>query len=222
MADILYWLCGKLDSSHGISANINGEGERVNFIRQTLSLIASKMRVNIDPMILYHADHKCIPELLKILKLLHSGSGNGGEVGEKAADFTLPLKFEKRKTKDLTKEIVQHGQELYDMLGKDNALEQKMELSIEVLERVLKEYNNSTLPIEEHIKKLVNDQNEMNEEIIQYMKKLEKKEKDLLDRIHRKKLEGERLEKKLKTLNNIKPAHIEKVERYEKELERLF
>lgn len=54
------------------------------------------------------------------------------------------------------------------------------------------------------------------------MKKLEKKEKDLLDRIRRKKLEGERLEKKLKTLGNIKPAYVEKMERFEKELERIF
>lgn len=54
------------------------------------------------------------------------------------------------------------------------------------------------------------------------MRKLEKKEKDLIDRIRRKKLDGERLEKKLKTLSNIKPAHMEKMERYEKELERLF
>lgn len=62
----------------------------------------------------------------------------------------------------------------------------------------------------------------MNDEIIQYQKKLEKKEQDLIDRIRRKKMEGERLEKKLRTLSNIKPAHIEKMERYEKELERLF
>ena len=62
----------------------------------------------------------------------------------------------------------------------------------------------------------------MNEEIIQYMKKLEKKEKDLIDRIGRKKLEGERLEKKIKTLGNTKPAYVEKTERLEKELERIF
>lgn len=54
------------------------------------------------------------------------------------------------------------------------------------------------------------------------MKKLEKKETDLIDRIRRKKLEGERLEKKLKTLSNFKPAYVEKMERYEKELERIF
>jgi len=44
------------------------------------------------------------------------------------------------------------------------------------------------------------------------MKKLEKKEKDLIDKIRRKKLEGERLENKLRTLSNIKPAHMEKME----------
>lgn len=49
VADILFWLCEKLDPSNGISANINGEAERVFFLKQTLSLLVSKTRLNIDP-----------------------------------------------------------------------------------------------------------------------------------------------------------------------------
>ena len=41
-----------------------------------------------------------------------------------------------------------------------------MNFSIETLENVLKEYNQSTAGIETHIKKLVDNQNEVNEEII--------------------------------------------------------
>ena len=33
VADILYWLCGRFDPNHGISANINGEAERVHFMK---------------------------------------------------------------------------------------------------------------------------------------------------------------------------------------------
>lgn len=155
VADILYWICGKFEPNHGISANINGETERVFFIKQTLSLLASKIRINVEPLSIYYADYRCIPELLKILRLFYNGPQSNKEVLEQSADFTLPLKFDKRKTKDLTKDIIQHGQELFDLLGKKEGLNEKMDHSIDVLEQVLKQYNQNPASIEEHIKKLV-------------------------------------------------------------------
>lgn len=105
VADILFWLCGKLDPNNGISPNINGEAERVFFLKQTLSLLVSKTRVNINPLMIYYADYKCIPELLKIVNLLYRGTEEDHENTNNVGDFTLPSKFDKRKTKDLAKEI---------------------------------------------------------------------------------------------------------------------
>ena len=106
MADILYWICGKFEPNHGISANINGEAERIQFIKLVLSLLASKIRINVDPLNIYYADYRCIPELLKILNIFHNGSQNDKQVLEQSIDFTLPIKFDKRKTKEITKEII--------------------------------------------------------------------------------------------------------------------
>ncbi len=76
VADILFWLCGKLDPNNGISPNINGEAERVFFLKQTLSLLVSKTRVNINPLMIYYSDYRCVSELLKIVNLLYRGTEN--------------------------------------------------------------------------------------------------------------------------------------------------
>lgn len=70
---------------------------------------------------------------MEIVNLLYRGSELTSEEGDQVGDFSLPSKFDKRKTKDLAKEITQHGMELYELLGKENILEEKMAFSIEAL-----------------------------------------------------------------------------------------
>ncbi len=218
IADILFWLCDKMDPSHSISPNINGETERIIFLKNALGLLVSKTRENIDSKAVYYSDHRAVPELLKLVSLLYKGHSGEEAQSKSSGEFTLPHKFNKRKTKDLAKEITQHGMVLYDLLGKETKLDSRMDWSIQILEQVLKDYNTSSGSIERHVKKLISDQKESNEEIQEYLKTLEKKEKDIIDRIRRKQMEAERQEKKLKTLSNIKPAYLEDMERAEKEL----
>ena len=222
VADILYWLCNKLEPNTEISSNINGEAERVFFIKNTLGLLISKVRVNVNPKNVYYADYRVISELFKIVEVLYKGLEADGNNDQSTTDFTLPQKFDKRKTKELAKDITSSGQRLYELLSKENELKENRDKAIITLDAVLKDYNTSPGNVEKHIKKLIHDQLEVNQEMEEYEKALEQKEKDLIDKTRRKKMEIERLEKKLKTLSNIKPAYIEEMERYEKELERLF
>ena len=64
VAEILFWLCGKIQQDHQISSNINRENERVAFIRNVCQLFSDKFRVKVDPHRLYAADYKAIKELL--------------------------------------------------------------------------------------------------------------------------------------------------------------
>lgn len=66
VAEILFWLCGKIQLDHQISANINRENERVNFIRKVCQLFIDKFRVFVKPHNLYCADHRAIQELLTL------------------------------------------------------------------------------------------------------------------------------------------------------------
>lgn len=222
IADILYWLCKKMDSSTNISPNINGEVERVNFLKNTLSLLVSKTRVNINPKNIYFSDYRVIPELIKIISLLYKGRLRDSSDSTNIGDFTLPSKFDKRKTKDLAKSITKNGKDLYKLIGKENVLNKKMDTAIGILENVLKDYNTSSGKIEKHIEKLIEEQKVNNKEILGYVNELEKKEMELIDRIRRKKMEKDRMEKKLKTLSNIKPAYVQEMESCEKVLEKLF
>ena len=106
----------------GISPNINGETERVYFLKTTLGLLVSKTRVNIDPILVYYSDYRCIPELLKIVRLLYKGYEGESDENKNCTDFSLPAKFDKRKAKNIAKAITEHGHSLYDLLGKENVL----------------------------------------------------------------------------------------------------
>ena len=66
VAEILFWLCGKIQQDHQISSNINREKERVQFMQKVCQLFATKFRLQISPLLLYKADFAAVPELLKL------------------------------------------------------------------------------------------------------------------------------------------------------------
>lgn len=222
IADILFWLCDKIEPSHEISANINGESERVAFVKSTLTLLISHTRINIDPVAIYYSDHRAIPELFRIVEVFHKGAQSNELEEQLISDFALPPKFDKRQTKELAKQITDSGLKIYELLAKETELKEKRDFSISVLETILKEQGTSTAGNDKHVKRLIDEQLRQNVEMEEYFKSLENKERDLLEKIRKRKMDSERIEKKLKSISTIKPAYVEEMERYEKELERIF
>lgn len=222
LADILFWLCLTLDPTTQISPNINGESDRVLFVKSAVSLLVFHTRVQVNPVQLYYADHRAIGELLKILEVFHQGSKVSTSADEVVSDFALPSKFDKRQIKELAKGITDSGVRIYEWLDRETELKAKREQSVNVLESVLKDYNDSNVDVDSHVKKLISEQLRANSELEEYYRSLELKEKELLDKIKKRKLELERNEKKLKSISKIKPAYVEELERHEKELERIY
>ena len=70
VAEILFWLCGKIQQDHQISSNINREKERVQFMQNVCQLFTTKFRLEIIPLYLYRADFSAIGELLKLGKFM--------------------------------------------------------------------------------------------------------------------------------------------------------
>lgn len=70
VAEILFWLCGKIQQDHQISSNINREKERVQFMQNVCQLFSTKFRLKITPLYLYRADYSAIGELLKLGRFL--------------------------------------------------------------------------------------------------------------------------------------------------------
>ena len=222
LADILYWLCLKLDPDTEINTSINGESDRVVFIKSTVSLLVLHTRIQINPLNLYYADHRGIVELLKVLEIFHQGYKAKSNSDDIVSEFSLPAKFDKRHIKDLAKGITDSGLKIYELLDRECELKQKREGSVGILESVLKDYNDSNANIDGHVKKLIDEQFKKNSEMEEYFHSLELKEKELLDKIKKRRVEFERNEKKLKSLSKTKPSYVEELERHEKELERIY
>ena len=222
IADILYWLCLKLEPASDISTNINGESDRILFIKSTVSLLIFHTRITLSPLNLYYADYRAILELLKVLEIFHQGYKVNSTSDEIVSEFSLPSKFDKRSMKDLARGITDSGLKIYELLDRENDLKAKREQSITVLEGVLKDYNETNVNIDSHVQKLISEQLKSNSEMEEYYRSLEIKEKDLLEKIKKRKIELERSEKKHKSISKIKPAYIEELERHEKELERIY
>lgn len=222
LADILYWLCLTLDPATDISTNINGESDRVKFIKNVASLLVFHTRVQVNPVQLYYADHRAIVELLKVLEVFHQGYKVGGASEEAISEFSLPAKFDKRQIKELAKGITDSGLRIYEWLDRETELKAKREQSMAVLETVLKEYNDSNMDVDSHVKKLISEQLKANSELEDYHHSLELKEKELFDKIKKRRVELERNEKKLKSISKIKPAYVEELESNEAELERIY
>lgn len=222
IADILYWLCLKLEPATTINTSINGETDRVIFVKSTVSLLILHTRVVLNPLNLYYADHRAIVELLKLLEIFHRGYKADSSSNDIVSEFSLPSKFDKRFVKELAKGISESGLKIYELLDKEQELKNKRENSLVTLETVLKDYNESNTSVNSHVHNLISKQLKHNSEMEEYYRSLELKEKELLDKIKKRKVELERNEKKFKSISKIKPAYVEELERHEKELERIY
>ena len=151
MADILYFLCSKVDQKSGINTSINDQNERIQFIKGTLSFLESKTGIQIDPYILYQADSGCVLELIRLTSLFYNGLIEQGSSQLKKEDFQVPIRFDRRKSKDLCKRIQGNGQTLYQSLSQYDSIEFRMDQSIATLEDVLKEYNVSTVAVDNYV-----------------------------------------------------------------------
>lgn len=179
MADILYFLCSKIDSKSGISTSINDQNERVNFIKNSLSFLESKIGLQISPLSLYQADSECVLELLKITSLFCDGFSAQKTCTSKKEDFQIPIRFDRRKSKDLCKRIQSNGQALFQSLSIFDSIEARMDQSIQTLEETLKEYNVSTQQMDSYVAKLVKGQEQTAQELQEYQLKLEQKKSSL-------------------------------------------
>lgn len=218
LADILYWLAKRLEPSCDLSNNITTENDRVNFIRNAVALLNGRTRLPLDSALIYRADASSLPQLILLSELLICTDSEGEQIG----DFGLPVKFDKRKSRELVREVTEGGLRLFELLGKEKGLAVSRERAVSIIDGVLSEYKSSPLTVEAQAKSIVEGYLQAQNQSEQFLKNLESREKELLDKIRRRKLDLERLEKKLRTNNSVKPSNMDEIDRLEREIEKLF
>lgn len=216
VSEIIQWLCKKFEPAVEINLPADSEGSRASFMKQAISLLASKSRVEISVRELYYSDYRCINELLKLVLILYNACSKKEIL---KGDFSLPPRFDKKRTRELAKEITELGRTIYEQLDEEKDNKEAREQSLSSLTEIQKEGNSE---IGKNVKALLKNLEENIENTNNYINSLSEKEQLFIEKISNLETEIDRGERKIKTIGNIRPAYIEEMERYEKELERVF
>ena len=82
VADILYWFATRYDPNADISDDIDGEKDRVIFIRSVCQLFATKARIQLNPKKLYEAQGFAVKEMLKIAQMMTKAMQNSDNIDD--------------------------------------------------------------------------------------------------------------------------------------------
>lgn len=218
MADILYWLVRRFEPNTELRPNIAEEADRVAFVRGAVQLLGGRARILLDTLALYRADSGCLPQLLRLTELLPRDKLELERPGE----FSFPAKFDRRRARELAREITDSGLRLHELLGREPHLANSRTRALSALDAALKAYEDTPATVERQARGLVEAHLEAQRQTEGYLKSLEGRERELLEKIRRRKADLERLEKKLRSSVAMKPPFAEEQMHLEAELERLF
>ena len=116
VADILYWMVKLYDPETTIADRISDEDDRVEFLTDIASLLASKARMKLNTKKLYASDGRAVQELLKLATLLYKASRSTNTSLDDAPP--PPIKIQDVKAaRTLASDITQGGAKLYDLLS---------------------------------------------------------------------------------------------------------
>jgi clusterin-associated protein 1 len=227
VAEILYWMVQRYDPSADISDNIEGEDDRVNFIKSVTQLFVTKARLKINPLKLYQANSASVKEILKIAVMLNKAMNTtiAEDEDSSSVEFNLSNKlYNLKQARQLAGEITLSGAKLYDQLGKEKDLRDARGKALDFLDSISRnlDSNKEQEYIEKCIRDIISTNKENSIQMEKMVENLKTDEATLEGKIKRKRDELERAEKRIKTLENVRPAFMDEYEQLEKELERLY
>eukprot|EP00045_Choanoeca_perplexa_P009790 m.95755 g.95755 ORF g.95755 m.95755 type:complete len:405 (+) comp15028_c0_seq3:86-1300(+) len=221
VAEILLWLVKKFDATAMAPTDIEGESDRVIFIKAMASFMATKAHVRLSTQKLYGADGYAVRELLKVTSLLYhadkksKAKDDTGAPPVSLSDFDINTKLgDLKQTRMLANEITSRGAQLYELLGSEpelRAARQKVlgqGMDIDQIETAVK-----------HSLKVLRGQTE---KINTMMGSLASDEANLEAKLEKKRMDLERNEKRLKSLQSVRPAFMDEYEKLEAELQKQY
>ncbi|CAH1794147.1 unnamed protein product [Owenia fusiformis] len=217
VAEVLIWLVKRYDPNADIPSDTDTEQDRVIFIKSVAQFMATKAHIKLNTKKLYQADGYAVKELLKVTSVLYSAmkTNIGGEVTNDEDDTPITFDISSRigdlkDSRRLATEITRKGASLYDLLGKEVDLR---EARSTVIARQL-EINEVEKGIINSVKAVENDITKTNTNL----ENVASDEANLEAKIEKRKGELERNQKRLATLQSVRPAYQDELERYEEEL----
>ena len=120
VADILYWFVIRYEPDSYIQYEIDGEQDRVVFIKNIVQMFQQKARIKMNPKKLYQADVYAVKEMLKVASMLNSAMKVSAVEDEEA-----PATLDTSKLSNLnfnTDVFTESGAKLYDSLSREKEL----------------------------------------------------------------------------------------------------
>eukprot|EP00940_MAST-03C_sp_MAST-3C-sp2_P001789 g1789.t1 len=249
VADTLYWMVHKYDPNIMISDEITTQSDRVNFISRVVKVMNGQAQLKLHPKRLYAANGKAVRELLKFARLLHAAQRenmtlraakdeantdtNGADSKEENDDdkkapehvgaldeIVLP---QMHNTKALANEITSSGAKLFDLLGYEEDLREKREKALRFLDAAQGTRGTTESGfLEKKVQELIMAQEENIAAMAKQCADLEHDERTLAKKIKKKKSEVERSEKRLSSLQNVRPAFMDELEKLEDDLKKNY
>merc|ERR1711865_122494 len=229
VADVLTWLVERYDPNIELPDDISTEQDRVAFLRTACQIMATKARIKLNPKRLYAADGYAVKELLKISNILHQATlmplDAENDAEGKLSDFNVQSRMsEVKSARSLAAEIVESGAKVYDLLGTENETREARKKAERFLDAVSRNMDSNTESdlierrLREQVEQVTTSVNSYNK----MSKNLEEDEKNLEAKIEKKRQELERTQKRLKSLQAVRPQHMDEYEKLEVELSKLY
>lgn len=191
--------------------------DRVIFLKQCASLMASKGRIKLNPKRLYQADGYAVKELIKIAQVLYSSmQSTPDDDDDLLGGDTFSIKLNDLKdVRDLATDITNHGSALAELLAKEDQLR-------DARQRAISRDMQGSDEVEKFIKSSVEAAKENQRSKEKLMVDLETDVKSLDQKIQKKGAELERNKKRLVSLQTVRPAFMDEYEKLEDDLQDMF
>jgi len=224
VADILYWMAKMYDPETTISDRVEFEQERVDFLTNIASLLASKARLKLNTKKLYASDGRAVQELLKFAQLLYKATQSSTKPPPEDA-APAPIKVQDVKlARGLASDITQSGAKLYDLLVNEVTDRFERMQTLRFLDQAGTAFEGSKefQHVERSLREIIEQSKQSTEDTRKECEELEADEKAMDSKIKKKQEELERTEKRLRSLENVRPQFVEEAEKLEGELQRHY
>ncbi|CAF1140682.1 unnamed protein product [Didymodactylos carnosus] len=222
VAELMKWLVKQYDAQADIPQDIDGEQDRVIFIRTVAQIIATKAHMKLNTKKLYQADGYAVKEILKVITPLYKALRDSEEK-ELEDDEDIGQNYRYAMNDDIStlknarilcSTITQKGANLHELLGKEldarearqEVINRSMELS-EVEEGIKEAARAAKRELEKHQKMIDNVQID---------------EQALDEKIQKRREEKDRHQRRLDMLRSVRPSFMNDFEKFEQELNDLY
>ncbi|CAF0798128.1 unnamed protein product [Rotaria sp. Silwood1] len=222
VAEIMTWLVKQYDPLSDVPSDIEGEQDRVIFIRAITQIIATKAHLKLNTKKLYQADGYAVKEILKVITPLYKALRDS-ENKELDEEDDIDTHYRYAMNEDITtlknarqlcSTITQKGANLHELLGKElDAREARQEVMNRGME--LSEVQDGIREAENAAKR----------ELAKYQKLIDNVQTDevaLEEKIAKRLEEKDRHQRRLDMLKSVRPSFMNDFEKFEAELNELY